>query len=950
MGASVQEFKNTTLTQIAIKRLSGKAQTSGVKALAQEALGSTVQTLAGTVFGQAIPNNPAQTEFLISSESVGKPGTVQYLTFDLVEIAGSTYAGTSNSDAGSPDDIAENDSGTSYPHAYAVKLPSDFVTGTTTFYGSLAAANAAAGSGTNIGSDHFTAGYHLSGSRGKLQLVPEYASNLVVGNPYKIQVFDQNTDEMSPTGNEDWYIDPYAGVLFVQDPSTKIPTTLKGFLYLGKLQDEISDVSFHFLGNDDGFDLTNSNVTASFVTASTSTGLSIVSDGSNTLTFSLQDGIVSSSAQIADAISGSTQFQISGSDDGFVVNQDSSVRFISGTAGVTVVSDGTNTITIGSDSDEVTFSKVSANIVEASQYIVSSSITYMTQSFSEGSTIFGDTLGDTHEFTGSISLLTTGSGFTPGDTSVGTFTWDTPTGNSSNVPLVYDAATKQIHTGSAYALSANGMSSFKVQAMENSDTEQGITDGNTIKFNTGSGDGLTIVASATDTLTFNLVNVLSSSAQIADAVSGSMQFNFRGIGAGNTILNNTIGSLDTASIQAGEGIDITSPGAGNLTIATNYTTLSGIYFSASVGGGTSIGLTETASFLGGDGITVTNNAGAITISSDYGELDSPFMLATGSHASGSSVGYGGTASFDASGTGLSVDMDGTTVTYTVVPDTLVGGVTPTTTFNLTASVAVSASVATLAGTADIATQVTLTDEENTDADRAIVFANPATGTSTLLTDNSTFRYNSAEAKVMIGNTTDIISIDGSNNIVQEGSQTTANILNTVVTTMNIGGAVTTLNIGSSDGTATIKNATINLGEASGDLVHVKGDARIDGDLIVDGTTTSINTANLNVEDQFILLASGSSGTKDGGIIVQSGSVGVGTAFYYDANDNRWSLTPHNTTNWNDTSATAVQYVVSISASNAAPTGTPLDFGVDDATYRGQMYVDTTDEHGLYIYF
>ena len=43
----------------------------------------------------------------------------------------------------------------------------------------------------------------------------------------------------------------------------------------------------------------------------------------------------------------------------------------------------------------------------AENYIVSSSVTYMTQSFSSGSTIFGDTLDDTHQFTGSI--LYTGS-------------------------------------------------------------------------------------------------------------------------------------------------------------------------------------------------------------------------------------------------------------------------------------------------------------------------------------------------------------------------------------------------------------------------------------------------------------------------------------------------------------------------------------------------------------
>ena len=40
----------------------------------------------------------------------------------------------------------------------------------------------------------------------------------------------------------------------------------------------------------------------------------------------------------------------------------------------------------------------------AQQYIVSSSVTYMTQSFSSGSTIFGDTTDDTHQFTGSVDI------------------------------------------------------------------------------------------------------------------------------------------------------------------------------------------------------------------------------------------------------------------------------------------------------------------------------------------------------------------------------------------------------------------------------------------------------------------------------------------------------------------------------------------------------------------
>ena len=42
--------------------------------------------------------------------------------------------------------------------------------------------------------------------------------------------------------------------------------------------------------------------------------------------------------------------------------------------------------------------------VYARSYIVSSSVTHMTQSFSSGSTIFGDSIDDTHRFTGSLNI------------------------------------------------------------------------------------------------------------------------------------------------------------------------------------------------------------------------------------------------------------------------------------------------------------------------------------------------------------------------------------------------------------------------------------------------------------------------------------------------------------------------------------------------------------------
>jgi len=43
--------------------------------------------------------------------------------------------------------------------------------------------------------------------------------------------------------------------------------------------------------------------------------------------------------------------------------------------------------------------------ITANQFVVSSSVTYMTSSYMSGSTLFGDSTDDTHQFTGSVSVL-----------------------------------------------------------------------------------------------------------------------------------------------------------------------------------------------------------------------------------------------------------------------------------------------------------------------------------------------------------------------------------------------------------------------------------------------------------------------------------------------------------------------------------------------------------------
>jgi hypothetical protein len=71
-------------------------------------------------------------------------------------------------------------------------------------------------------------------------------------------------------------------------------------------------------------------------------------------------------------------------------------------------------------------------------------------------------------------------------------------------------------------------------------------------------------------------------------------------------------------------------------------------------------------------------------------------------------------------------------------------------------------------------------------------------------------------------------------------------------------------------------------------VKIDENLTVDGDLIVNGDLTYLNVANLQVEDQFILLNSGSN-TGDGGIVVQSGSQGKGELFGWDDSSRRWGF-------------------------------------------------------------
>ena len=105
------------------------------------------------------------------------------------------------------------------------------------------------------------------------------------------------------------------------------------------------------------------------------------------------------------------------------------------------------------------------------------------------------------------------------------------------------------------------------------------------------------------------------------------------------------------------------------------------------------------------------------------------------------------------------------------------------------------------------------------------------------------------------------------------NQTTFNLLNNTATTVNAFGSGTTINIGSATGTTTVNN---NL--------------TITGDLIVNGTTTTLNTTTLDVEDLNITIANGAvtAAAANGAGLTVEGPTTPATLTYASADDS-WNV-------------------------------------------------------------
>ena len=261
-------------------------------------------------------------------------------------------------------------------------------------------------------------------------------------------------------------------------------------------------------------------------------------------------------------------------------------------------------------------------------------------------------------------------------------------------------------------------------------------------------------------------------------------------------------------------------------------------------------------------------------------------------------------SASAGGTGI----DNGTSTFTFAGDIEFAGaydVTLTSTGNTSLTLPTSGNVAVLENTLDDFAATTsaqlasiITDETGTGS---LVFGTSPQITTSLTTNSTTFsllntaattlNFGGAATNLTIGaneagtttirtaatNLTGDLTIGGGDLTVTES---TFNLANTTATTVNFAGAATSLNMGAGSGTTTINN-----------------DLTVDGDLIVNGSTTTVNSTIVTIDDPVFVLGGDSApvadDNKDRGIEFKwhDGSTAKDGFFGFDDSTGRFTFIP-----------------------------------------------------------
>ena len=395
-----------------------------------------------------------------------------------------------------------------------------------------------------------------------------------------------------------------------------------------------------------------------------------------------------------------------------------------------------------------------------------------------------------------------------------------------------------------------------------------------------------------------------------------------------------------------------------------------------IGDGT--GDPTVSTITAGSGISVTNGAGSITIAADGLGAGTVTSIGTSGIVNGLTL-TGGTITTTGTvtlgGTLANVANSALTNDSVTIGSTEVDLGATVTTFAGLSSVTSTDFVGALTGNADTSTKIaSITNSNIVQLTETQTLTNKdlTAGTNTFPTFNQDTTGNAATATEAAGVAANSVAL---------GTDTTGNYVGTLTAGTGITSTGATsgegvahslsVDYGSSAGDAVEGNTTITLTQTSGEI-DITGTAaqalggapsytigladtitgnrtfsnnvNISGDLIVNGTASFQNTTNLEVTDRFVLFASGSTGTGDGGIVVQQATQDVGELFGYDSGATRWGVTSSFAADSAAFTPDAFMSAVTTLASNNPNTSGPA------ARYNksGNIYVSSLDS-SIWIY-
>ena len=272
---------------------------------------------------------------------------------------------------------------------------------------------------------------------------------------------------------------------------------------------------------------------------------------------------------------------------------------------------------------------------------------------------------------------------------------------------------------------------------------------------------------------------------------------------------------------------------------------------------------------------------------------------------------------DLAGTNLTVEgTDSLTLATTIT------GLTSVTSTTFVGSLQGTSSWATNATNATNAANTAVTDTTSGTGPYYVTFVDNTTGNLAQRVDSTGLTYNATTNTLTVTSSYAIQALSASY------AASTNNITNAI--TNNTDNRVLTATGG----------GTIN-GEGNltfdGTTLTVTGNEVITGNLTVQGTASFQQTTNLEVADRFVLFASGSNTTGDGGIVVQQGTQNVGELYGYDSGTTRWAFT--SSFSANQSSFTPAAFITTTEFAAANPSSDPIYGGSSNGF--GNIHVNSS---------